>query len=479
MRVQGALHRADRTAIMGIGIAKTFREQQRPLGWLVAAGAVVGALLFGALIFSNSRNTSATLEEAAALHAADMTLAAQDVALKSIGQVVLLGQDAELGIVNQETVAEAAAEAERSISEMQRRGGELDEGAAEELLPAIASFAESGSEIAGLATTGNAGEASQLVGDTLVPLAEAIAEDLTAERDVRAQAVDDAQRRVGTMAQIVGFLVAFLLPLAAMLAYRQSVRRQLEVAEAHLDARLEAEHSVGRAKDQFIANISHELRTPLTSIYGFSEVLLEQGFVDPQSAGDLVGLINTESAELARMVEDLLVAAHDADTPLLIDAAPVAIDMELDSVLAPFRRRGIIVGGTYAGGTVVGDQLRIRQILRNLVSNAVQHGGETIRVYGDFAGSNYVVSVEDDGPGVPENLASRLFARFVHQGETPLTAGSVGLGLAVARLLAEAMDGSLDYEHITGRTSFVLALPLATAAEEAGLSDGLLVPTSG
>jgi signal transduction histidine kinase len=148
---------------------------------------------------------------------------------------------------------------------------------------------------------------------------------------------------------------------------------------------------------------------------------------------------------------------------------------ELDAVIAPFRRRGIVVGGAYAQATVVGDQLRIRQILRNLLSNAVQHGGTTIRVYGAAAGSNYVLSVEDDGPGVPENVAPRLFARFVHQGDAPLTTGSVGLGLAVAHLLAEAMNGTLDYERIPDRSSFVLSLPLVEAAEEVAEVDGPLV----
>lgn len=464
---------------MGIGFAKNLKNKPRRFGWLTAAGVAAGVLIFGALVFSNSRSASATLDEAAALHAADMTLAAQDVALKSIGQVVLLGQDFELAVASQETLAAAEVEAMRSITELTSRASQLSTDAAMTSVPGIEAFASAGTEIVSLATSGSAAVASDKVVSELVPLAETVAAELTAERDVRARAVDDSQRRVGTMAQIAGFLTAFLLPLGAMIAYRQSVRRQLEVAEAHLDARLEAERSVGRAKDQFIANISHELRTPLTSIYGFSEVLLEEGFVDPNMAGDLVSLINTESAELARMVEDLLVAAHDEDAPLPIETGPVEISEELAAVIGPFQRRGVFIGGTYAPGMVLGDQLRIRQILRNLVANAIQHGGETIRVYGDSAGSNYVISVEDDGPGVPDNLAPRLFSRFVHQGDAPLTAGSVGLGLAVAHLLAEAMSGSLEYDRITGRTSFVLSLPLVDAREIVVTDDDLLVPTTG
>jgi signal transduction histidine kinase len=179
------------------------------------------------------------------------------------------------------------------------------------------------------------------------------------------------------------------------------------------------------------------------------------------------------------MVEDLLVAAHDQDSPLAIETTQVDITTEVDAVIAPFRRRDIVVGGTRAPAVVLGDQLRIRQIMRNLLANAVHHGGETIRVYGDATESSYVISVEDDGEGVPEHVEERLFTRFVHQGDAPLTAGSVGLGLSVARLLAEAMGGSLDYERIIGRTSFVLSLPLAGEAHGSLEPEEALVPTTG
>ncbi len=447
--------------------------------WALAGLAAAVLLALGAMLFTNSRITSAALDEAAGLHATDMSLAAQDVAMKSIGQVVLLAQDFEMGVAGRDAVEAAAVEAERTLAELESRTNDLTGQVADETGPSLESFQLVAAEVIRLARNEEAAAAAETLVTQLEPLAQEIASEITAERDERAQAVADAQNMVGRLAQLVGFLIAFLLPVGAILAYRQSARRQLEAAETHLDARLDAERAVGRAKNQFIANISHELRTPLTSIYGFSEVLLDQGFVDPEAAGDLVGLINSESAELARMVEDLLVAAHDEDVPLPIETTQVDIAAELDAVIAPFRRHNIVVGGSHAPAMVLGDQLRIRQILRNLLSNAVLHGGPTIRIYGDNAGPNYVISVEDDGEGVPEHVEERLFSRFVHKGESPLTAGSVGLGLAVARLLAEAMGGSLDYERITGRTSFVLALPLAGGTEEVYEPDEILVPTTG
>lgn len=448
-------------------------------GWALVglAGAVLLAL--GAMLFTNSRITSAALDEAAELHAADMSLAAQDVAMKSIGQLVLLAQDFELGVAGRDAVETAAGEAQRALTELQTRTAELGEQAADVAGPSLDSFQAVAAEIIQFALEQNAAAAAETLAAQLVPLAQQTASGISTARDEKSQLVADTQNLLGIVSQIAGFTIVLLLPLGAILVYRQSARRQLEAAETHLDARLEAERAVGRAKDQFIANISNELRTPLTSIYGFSEVLLDQGFVDPEAAGDLVGLINSESAELARMVEDLLVAAHDEDAPLGIETTQVDIAAELEAVIAPLRRRNIFVGGTHAPAVVLGDQLRIRQILRNLLSNAVQHGGQTIRIYGDVAGPNYVISVEDDGDGVPEHVEERLFSRFVHEGESPLTAGSIGLGLAVAWLLAEAMDGSLTYERITERTGFVLSLPLAGGTEEATDQDEILVPTIG
>jgi signal transduction histidine kinase len=141
------------------------------------------------------------------------------------------------------------------------------------------------------------------------------------------------------------------------------------------------------------------------------------------------------------------------------------MDEQIREVIAPFEKRGYAIGGTWGGGAVRADALRVRQILRNLIANAIEHGGPDIRIFGDAAGSKYVVSVEDNGPGVPTEIVDQLFARFVSGGE-PLTTGTPGLGLAVARLLARAMGGSLEYQRVANRTAFVVSLPLATQADD-------------
>jgi signal transduction histidine kinase len=111
------------------------------------------------------------------------------------------------------------------------------------------------------------------------------------------------------------------------------------------------------------------------------------------------------------------------------------------------------------------DPLRARQLLRNLVSNAIRHGGDRVMVTGSVSDDRLSVAVMDDGPGVPDEMVPRLFTRFVHDGEQALTVGSVGLGLAVVRELATAMGGDVGYQRRGSWTIFEFWLPLADEEE--------------
>ena len=141
-----------------------------------------------------------------------------------------------------------------------------------------------------------------------------------------------------------------------------------------------AEKTVGRAKDQFIANISHELRTPLTSIYGFSEILVEQGLIDPDEAHTLISLINEESAELNRMVEDLLTVARAEAGTIAYNFVDLRLANELATVVRPLQRAGMAIEVACPSLRVQADQLRTRQVLRNLLSNAHRWGGDEVLI---------------------------------------------------------------------------------------------------
>jgi signal transduction histidine kinase len=123
-----------------------------------------------------------------------------------------------------------------------------------------------------------------------------------------------------------------------------------------------------------------------------------------------------------------------------------------------------------AGIELLADRMRLRQVLRNLVSNAVRHGGDNIRVAAAVADEDVICSVIDDGPGVSADVESRLFEKFVHKGSTPLLVGSVGLGLAVAHSVVAGMGGELTYQRIDDETHFVIRLPAPRALAHAAWS---------
>jgi signal transduction histidine kinase len=210
-------------------------------------------------------------------------------------------------------------------------------------------------------------------------------------------------------------------------------------------------------KDGLITGISHELRTPLTGIYGYSQVLME----DPSSSAEqreMAGAILGEAETLRRMVDDLIVAAAGPNLRVEIgETDPSAVVAE---ALAPYRSLGLHIPASLDAGTVSADSIRLRHLLSNLVANAVDHGGARRCVVGKAQGDRYVIHVIDDGPGVPEDRRARLFDRFVNEGGAALESGSVGMGLANARLLAEKMGGEVTYRRESALTSFDVTLPL-------------------
>ncbi|MEZ4451637.1 MAG: ATP-binding protein [Nannocystaceae bacterium] len=246
-----------------------------------------------------------------------------------------------------------------------------------------------------------------------------------------------------------------------------------ERTQALADALLAAE-AANRAKSRFLATMSHELRTPLTAIMGYADLLLED--VDAtQPIGEAladVGAIRGSAIHLLALIDDVLDLARVEAGVLPI--APVRFDPRplVDSVVAVIRpqaeARGNALRVDLDGGPegITADPRRVRQILVNLVGNAVKFteaGTITLRVEArERAGAAVIAfEVRDTGVGVaPEHLA-RLFERFfqVDTGPSRQISGS-GLGLAISKSLAEAMGGEITVESELGRGSlFTLLLP--------------------
>lgn len=218
---------------------------------------------------------------------------------------------------------------------------------------------------------------------------------------------------------------------------------------------------LAQAKDRFIAAVSHELRTPLAAVMGFAGELAHNS--EQYTSGELTEMadfVYTQSVELTELVNDLLTSERAASGNLTITTGDVMLLEEctraVDSVA--LERPPIEFSGTEVAAHA--DGLRTRQILRNLITNAVKYGGDTIKVEVAAEGSIARVTVRDNGVGVRSPDGERIFDPYYRAAESESEPDSVGLGLSVARQLARLMKGDLVYRRRRGWTEFELTLPL-------------------
>jgi two-component system sensor histidine kinase KdpD len=296
------------------------------------------------------------------------------------------------------------------------------------------------------------GEAAEALAAEVAGLEQSLA----TARDELVAMVATAGSQAGRLATAARFMVALGIPGTALLSWGAFARRRRRRAD--MEAALEHERELNRSKDQLIANISHELRTPLTGIYASARTMADTGH-DPDLVRELTTVIVEQSGELKRMVEDLLVSAQADAERLSLALQEVDVVAAAGHVAEESGRTGHHIEVDCEAGMVVADPLRLRQVLRNLISNARNHGGDRTWIEGEPFEGGYRLAVIDDGGGVPDEIESRLFTPFVHRGDQPLITGSVGLGLSITKLLSEAMGGTIAYARDEETTRFVVELP--------------------
>lgn len=446
--------------------AVTSRAADKKRTVAIAGGAVAAIVFLAlALIFTNAYGSEQVAANARALHWTNATLGSASIARASNAQALVFTVDEQLGVADLEAAVRAREEARTNLSNLQVWSDGWESAFADqETLVFLNDFLVLNQRILSHLDAGEVTEAIELTnGDSEKLYASLTIALESAQQDITEQ-IENTEALAGLVAAITRFLVTLLIPVAAILIYRWLAHRQAVRSNMALQVKLEAERKLRKARDEFIANISHEIRTPLTSIYGFSEVLIDEGLVDPEMSMELITLINGESAELSRMVEDLLTAARLDANVLNFKYETVSVADEIATVTAPMVRSGADLQIDVPRVMIWADQMRFRQIIRNLISNAVKHGGERIAVSGRSVGATFQLTVADNGPGVPEDIEGRIFERFIHEGSEPLLTGSVGLGLAIAKMLTDEMEGELSYERVDGETRFVLSVMRATEA---------------
>ncbi|HEX2154635.1 MAG TPA: HAMP domain-containing sensor histidine kinase [Acidimicrobiia bacterium] len=403
--------------------------------WSVAASATVVAVV---LLFVNVTTASRVAANAEELHWANATLGTAALSRTAAAQASLFSGLLEHGFASEEAAHLARNELEETTSA-------LTELAASAQGPTAALLKDLVGELRAVPVDPDAvdvvyRQTAQLLGDRIDTLEARIA---------------DSDRLADRISGGIRLLVIVILPVTAILVYRRRTAEQLRAARVQL----EAEQQISRSKDQFVAGMSHEIRTPLTAICGFAELLVE-------SPGDreIAQIIHSEATELSRMVDDFIVASRIEGESLEVKPEPTDLLELVESLAERFRRRNLPI--TVEGEKVAAlcDPGRTAQILTNLVSNAVRHGGPNVTATVRSNPSAVYCHVSDEGPAMPVEVADRLFTRFVYDGREALTTGSLGLGTWVARRLAQAMDGEISYHRRGQRTVFTLRLPTAPSA---------------
>jgi signal transduction histidine kinase len=222
---------------------------------------------------------------------------------------------------------------------------------------------------------------------------------------------------------------------------------------------------VDRARREFIANASHELRTPLFALAGFLE-LLADGDVEEATRRDFLETARGQVARLTRLATDLLDLSRIDAGQLGLESEPVDLGAAARALVDEFGPLAEGTGHALSAGSAgevfaTGDSERIRQIGRSLVENALRHtpGGTTIELRASVWVDRAELSIHDDGPGIAADEQERVFERF-YRAEGSAAFGS-GIGLAIARELAQRMGGTIALRSQPGDTTFTLVLPRA------------------
>jgi two-component system phosphate regulon sensor histidine kinase PhoR len=226
-----------------------------------------------------------------------------------------------------------------------------------------------------------------------------------------------------------------------------------------------------RVRQDFVANVSHEFKTPLTAIQGFAETLLGGALDDPSNNRRFLEIIRNHAIRLARLTNDLLKLARIEAGKLEVELFPVGL-MELiegcaETTLLKASRKQITLEIEVPPGLppVRGDAGLLRDVLQNLLDNAIQYTpeGGHIRVTAEAKGREAVITVSDTGIGIPTSDQERIFERFYRvDAARSREAGGTGLGLSIAKHIVEAHGGRLWVTSTIGEGSkFSFSMPVA------------------
>ncbi len=429
---------------------------------LVGVTLVAGGLLASSVVFSSSEGAVAVAEDASVQVRAEETIGALSVSRAVLSEALIFSVAYEEDSLSKVAFDAVLSDAEELLIELSSQRSTLETVLADrEINEALTSYTRAGTALLTDLQTSRFDKARGTDSVDLRNAYERATELLVTERDQRERHIAALRAGVGNVAAAARSVVAFFLPALAILwALAFARRRQQEIRLAN---DIEQEEGLRAAKDEFLSAVAHELRTPLTAVVGFAETLRDQSReLSLKDRNELVEILADQASGTASMVEDLLVfaRANIGDLTVRSQVVPVRGLIEKVAMFWGDRQGGrLIIDGE---GTIWADPLRLKQIMRNLLSNAFEYGGSFVEVRISQNGAETKIEVADSGSGIPVELQSQIFEPYQHGIRRDGQTAPMGLGLTVARSLARLMGGDLKYDYRGGHSVFEVTLLTAT-----------------
>ncbi|MCD4689184.1 MAG: PAS domain S-box protein [Desulfuromonadaceae bacterium] len=227
------------------------------------------------------------------------------------------------------------------------------------------------------------------------------------------------------------------------------------------------ERKIDSMKTEFITTAAHELRTPLTSIQGFSEILLARSDLENDQRRSMLSIIHEQSENLSRIVNDLLdLSRIEAGVGFVLQKTPCDLSQLIEQATSQLYwtsdRHLFDVALPSTDSVVCGDRVKLRQVVENILSNAVKYSpqGGSVQVTGQRFDSEFQVSVADQGIGMSEDQILRIFDKFYRADTSNSAIEGVGLGMNIVQEIIKAHGGRIWVESCVGKGTVVhFALP--------------------